>query len=265
MRKAALLLLIAPLVLAACGGGSSSAQVQADPLAYVKHSAQKTAQISSEHMAMTMTVSAAGESFSMKGNGDYVNKPLQSTMDMSMSVMGHDVTFKGVQDGTTLYISSPLFSTKLPAGKTWMKIDMAKLHNSKGIDYSSLMSRSPSQALQQVEAAGSVKSIGVETVDGIEATHYQVTNLDLSKLPQGANLQGLGASMSNATIDVWIGNKDGYVYRETGSFAVSVQGQSAKVTMQIDFSNFGEKVSVTIPPASQAFDASNLANGGLGG
>ena len=44
--------------------------------------------------------------------------------------------------------------------------------------------------MQQLEAAGSVKSVGTETIDGVETTHYHVANLDLSKLPHGAKLDG---------------------------------------------------------------------------
>ena len=262
MKKFALLLLAAPLVLAACGGGSSSS-VKVDPLAYVKHAASRTAAITSEHMTVSATVSAAGQNVSMQGSGDYVNKPLKSTMDMSMTLMGRDITFRGVQDGTVIYVNSPLFASQLPSGKTWMKIDLAKFGSAAGINYSSLMSRSPTQALQQIEAAGSVKTVGSETIDGVQTTHYQITNLDLSKLPQGAKLQALG-NINYGPIDVWIGNKDGYVYRESASFTTSVSGQSASMSMKSDFSKFGEKVNVTVPPASAVFDASSLA-GGLGG
>ena len=262
MKKIALLLLVAPLALAACGGGSSP-HVQADPLAFVKHAASRTAGAFSEHMAMTATVSAAGQSFSMNGAGDYVNKPPRSNISMSMSLMGRHVTFDGVQAGTVMYMRSPLFRKELPAGKTWMKLDMAKFGKSAGINYSSLMSRSPAQALQQIEAAGSVKSVGVETIDGVETTHYQVTNIDITKLLQGAKLQGLG-DVKYGPIDVWVGNKDGYVYRESMSFNYSVSGQSASMSMQTDLSKFGEKVNVKAPPASEVFDATSLASGGLG-
>ena len=264
MKKIALLLLTAPLALAlaACGGGSSP-QVQADPLAYVKHAASKTAGTFSEHMSMTATISAAGQNVSMTGTGDYVNNPPRSNISMSLSLMGHKISVDGVQQGTVIYMSSPLLKKELPTGKTWMKLDLAKYGKSAGINYQSLMSRSPAQALQQVEAAGSVKSIGTETIDGVATTHYQVTNIDISKLPQGAKLQSLG-DVKYGPIDVWVGNKDGYIYRESMSFTYAVSGQSASMSSQLDLSKFGEKVNVKVPPASEVFDATSLASGGLG-
>jgi hypothetical protein len=255
MTKFALLLLVAPLALAlaACGGGTS-AQTQVDPLAYVKHSANKTAGLPSEHMKTTLTVSVAGQDISLNGSGDYTTSPARGAFSMSTSLMGQDVKINAVQDGTTIYMQSPAFSAELPSGKTWMKLDLQKAGAASGLNYSSLMSRSPAQALQQLEAAGSVKNLGTETIDGVETTHYQVTNLDLSKMPQGAKIQALVHPKYGPT-DVWIGNEDGYVHRESTSFTYSVMGQSASMSMQTDLSKFGEKVKVTVPPASAVYEA----------
>ena len=118
MKRFALLAVAAPLVLAACGGGSPAAQVKVDPVAYVKHSAAKTAQASSEHMAMTMTMSVAGHDVSMKGSGDYLNSPPKGTFAFSTSLMGQNVTFNAVEDGTTMYMQSPLITSQLPNGAT---------------------------------------------------------------------------------------------------------------------------------------------------
>lgn len=264
MKRFALLLLALPLALAACGGGSPVAQVHADPLAFVKQSAHKTAALTSEHMTMTVTGSVAGQNISMQGSGDFTNRPLQGAMTISMSMLGQSLQMNAVETGTTMYMQSPMFTSQLPSGKTWMKLDMQKAGSKMGIDYSSLMSQSPTAALAQLGAAGSVKSIGTETIDGVETTHYQVTNLDLSKLPQGAKLEAL-AHPKYGPIDVWIGNKDGYVYRQSGSFTYSVMGQSASMTMRVDLSKFGENVNVTVPPASEVYDATGLASGGMGG
>jgi len=267
MRKLMPLLLLAPLALAACGGSSgvgASPPLKVDPVAYVKHSAKKTATAPSEHMTMTMTMTVAGQKITAKGSGDYINNPPQGTFDMSMSLMGQNMTFNAVEDGTTMYMQSPMLTSKLPAGKTWAKIDLQKANAARGIDTSSLMSQNPAQALQRVEAAGTVKSLGTETIDGVETTHYQVTNIDVSKLPQGSKIQAM-AHPTYGPMDVWIGNSDGYVYRETVSFSYSVMGQKGSADIQVDLSDFGKKVTVTVPPANDVFDATNLSTGGLGG
>lgn len=262
MKKSALVLLAAPLALAACGGGSSGSALKIDPVAYVKHAAHNTAEMPSEHMTLNMAVLVEGQKITVQGSGDYTNRPLRGTLNVSMSVFGRDMKFNAVEDGTTIYMHSPLM-TPLPSGRSWVKIDLQKAVSSKsGIDYSSLMSQSPASALQQLEAAGSVKSLGTETIDGVDTTHYQVTNLDFSKLPQGAKVDAL-AHPKFGPIDAWIGTNDGYVYRESLSVAYSVAGRSASMTMRVDLSKFGEDVNVSIPPASDVLDATSFSSAGF--
>jgi len=281
MKKLALLLLAAPLVFAACGGASSSLQV--DPLAYVKRSAQKTADLPSEQLTMTGSmelpiIGMGPATLKMTGSGDFANASKQGQMTMSVAeVAGQRMVSQRIQmdaviDGATMYVRSPLLGSfmqsplsgsQLENGKSWVKVDLQKAEAANGVDYSSVMSQSPTQALHQLEAAGSVESIGTEMIDGVATTHYQVTNLDLSKLPQGAKIEAL-AHPKYGPIDVWIGNKDGYVYRESFSLSYSAAGKSPSVSMQVDLSKFGEKVNVAIPPASKVFDATSLASGGQG-
>ncbi|MDX6482098.1 MAG: hypothetical protein QOG85_2608 [Gaiellaceae bacterium] len=264
MKKLALVLVVAPLALVACGGGASSTAPKLDPVAYVKHAASKTASMASEHMTVSGNVSVGLMGVKMNGSGDFSNTNKTGQMSVAMTLMGQDVRMNEILTGTTIYMSSPLFSAELPAGKTWMKLDLEKLGQSHGIDYSSLMSQSPTQTLQRLGAAGSVKSVGTETIDGVETTHYQVTNLDISKLPQGSKIESLGLHPKYGPIDVWIGTADGYVHRESMSFTYSMNGQSASMDMTINLSKFGEAVNVKIPPASKTVDGTSLAGGGLG-
>jgi hypothetical protein len=264
MRKHALVLVVAPLALAACGGGSSSMQPKLDPVAYVKHAASKTAAMPSEHMVMSGSVSAGPMAIKMTGSGDFSNTAKQGQMSAAMSLMGRNIRMEEILAGTTIYMQSPMFSSQLPSGKTWMKLDLQKLGQAQGIDFSSLMSQSPAQGLKRLEAAGSVKSLGTETIDGVATTHYQVTNLDISKLPQGTKIEAL-AHPKYGPIDVWIGKSDGYVYRESMSLTYGMSGQSASMSMTVNLSKFGEAVHVAVPPASETVDFTSLANLGAGG
>ena len=264
MKKIALLVLTAPLVLAACGGGSS-AQVKADPVAYVRHAAAKTAGLPSEHMTMQITATVAGTSVTMNGSGDFSNRPAKGTLQMAMSAAGHNISIREVVDGTTAYMSSQLFAPALPSGKTWMKLDMQKVGKSQGINFSQLLSQTPTTSLQRLEASGTVTSVGPETLYGTATTHYRVTNLDLSKLPQASKLLAAAhVSVKYGPIEVWIGNADGYVRQMSFSASASVAGQSVDMSATMTFTKFGEAVNVRIPPANQTFDATSLASGGLG-
>jgi len=230
MRKFPLLLLVAPLALAACGGSS---KVQADPLAYVKQSATKTAALPSEHMVLSGNIAVGANKLTMSGSGDFATATKSGQMSMAVHGTGQTFQIKEVIDGTTVYVTAPM---PLPHGKTWMKLDLQKAGSSIGLNYSSFLSEDPAQALKQLLAAGSVKTVGAETIDGVATTHYQVTNLDISKMAQGEKLNAL-------------------LHPKYGTIA----GQAASMSMRIDLSNFGEKVNVTVPPASDVFDATSIA------
>ena len=265
MRKLALVLVAAPVALAACGGGSSS-QLNVDPVAYVRHAASKTAGLPSEHMAMKITATVAGQSVTINGTGDFSNKPAKGTLHMGMAVAGRNISIDEVVTGTTAYMSSPLFAQALPSGKTWMKIDMQKVGKSAGINYNQLLSQTPSSSLQRLEASGTVTSVGSDTIGGVATTHYRVTNLDLSKIPAAAKLFAAAhVSVKYGPIDVWIGNADGYVRQMAFSASESISGQSVNISATMNFTKFGEAVNLQIPPASETFDATSLANAGLGG
>lgn len=264
MRRG-LLLIALPLALVACGGGAKHAGQgpKLDPVSYVRHAAHKTAAASSEHMTMTAQGGASGVDVSLTGSGDFSNTQRVGTLDATFTASGLTGKIREIMDGTTIYMSSPLFAGSLPSGKKWMKLDLQKVGKSQGIDFSSLMARSPTQAFQQLEAAATVKEIGAETIDGVATTHYRIEHLDLAKLPQGAKLEAL-AHPKYGPIDVWIGNGNGYIYRETLSVTYAVSGQSTTMKMSTSFSRFGESVHVTPPSASETVDGSSLAVGGLG-
>jgi hypothetical protein len=256
MKRVWLLFLAVPLALAACGGHSYQVAPKIDPVAFVRHAAAKTVHTPSEHETMTASMSAAGMQMRMNGGGDFDNARHLGSFDLQLSIAGKTIRMTEVLDGTTIYMHSPQLARNLPQGKTWLRLDFAKLGQSMGLNYSTLMSQDPSHAFARLEAAGQVTTAGQETIDGVPTTHYQVNNLDLAKIPQGTKLEAL-AHPKYGPIDVWIGNKDGYIRRMELSFTYSVRGVSASMSMTMNASNFGEKVHVHVPQASRTFDVTN--------
>lgn len=259
MRRAAIVLILAPLVLAACGSGSKSSQVKLSPAAYVKHAAAKSAQATSEHVDLKGSAAFQGQQLVITGSGDFDNSTHQGSMTAHATVAGLDLQIDEVLDGTNLYMKSPLFAATLPAGKTWLKLDLQKIGNAKGIDFNALLSQNPSQAFTQLQAIGNVTTVGDETIGGAATTHYRVT-VDPSKLPQSAKLR-LPAGAKLPTYDVWIGKDDGYIHRATVTYANGKQ--SATVTS--NFTDFGETVTVNVPPTTQVVDATPKSLKRLGG
>jgi hypothetical protein len=260
MRKTLLALLVLPL--AACGGGSKSSGPPSNmtPLAYVKSAATKTAQTPSEHVTLKGSVTVGATLVTIDGTGGYDNAKKLGSMHADFSAGGLSGTLDEVLNGTTIYLQSPLLTSNLPKGKTWLKLDLQKAAP-KGIDLSALTTQSPPKLLSQLQAVGNVTKVGDETINGSATTHYRA-QLDVAKLPKVAAL----AHATYGPLDIWIGKDDGYVRRLHMAYTIKAANASAQsIVLTVDFSDFGKSVSVSVPPASAAVDGTGQAIPGLGG
>ncbi|HEY5098609.1 MAG TPA: hypothetical protein VII54_00995 [Gaiellaceae bacterium] len=234
MRRLALLLLVLPL--AACGGGSKPAS-SASPLDVVKAAAQKTYAAGSEALALTANVQVSGQAAALSGTGSFDTKSALGSMHLNVKAGPIATTVDEVLSGTAVYLKSPLLVSGLPGGKTWVKLDLAKVHVS-GLDLQSLLAQNPGDQLKQLQALKSATKVGTDQI----GTHYKVQ----------------AATGTIRGYDVWVGN-DGYIHR------VVVAESSPKVSVTIDLSNFGEKVTAAAPPAAQVYESKNGSIPGLGG
>ena len=250
MRRVVLALVVVPLVFAACGGKKSAA-TPSDPLAAVKAAAAKTTAAGSEHLALVASVVTGSQTVSLKGAGDVDTKAHLGSMHATLSTGSINGALDEVSKGTALYVKSDLLAPLLPAGKTWIQLDVAKLAKSQGIS-SSLFSLDPSESLAQLQSLKDVTKVGTEQLAGAATTHYTAA-IDVSKLPAAAKA-------GSGTYDVWVGD-DGYVHR----VRVTIKSKSSNATVTSDLSGYGDKVSVTVPPASQVYDSRGAPIPGLGG
>jgi hypothetical protein len=258
MRRFAVALpfIAVPLAAAACGGGKSAstttASSVADPLVAVKDAARKTVAAGSEHAKLAGRVVASGQAISFTGSGDFDTSRHLGSMTVDVSVAGVDTTVDEVSNGTVIYVKSSLIGAMLPAGKTWVKIDVAKTAAAQSATISSLLSQDPAHALTQLQSLKSVTVVGEARLDGAATTHYR-GRLDLSTLT-GTTMTGTGR------YDVWIGD-DGYVHRVK---AIVAKGGTTS-TVSADLSAFGDDVTVAVPAAGETFDGTNSTIPGLGG
>jgi hypothetical protein len=271
---------VAALGLTALAGCSSSqatgkttggAGADAVLTAYHQTLAAGTAKLS---LYETVSVGGTNQSVSADGSVDFASKDLE--MDMTVPSLGA-ITMRMVSP--YLYLQAPgALQSELPAGKTWLSIDLDTLTQSKlGSSLSELSdsSQQSTQILSYLEAVSSsgITEIGPATVRGVATTEYSAT-IDLSKAvslkdPQArAALQKLEASLHLSTfpIQVWLDDR-GRVAQE--SYQVTVPASSAtasatSVSLTIGFYDFGTPVEVAAPPASQVFDITSqpLAGGG---
>lgn len=269
---------------AGCGSSDDPGSANVDVLA---QAADATAKQKSFRMVSTTEQSLAGQSFKVTTNGDYAGDRGRATLDFgSLSAMlgglpgGADVIAglggkaalkaEMVVDGNTLLVRSPALKTALKKYanqdvQDWASVDIAKLGKTFGIDLGSLLAGSTgsAQPVAYMRAlTGSLEKVGTAQIDGVQTTHYRGT-LDLANIPKdsvppqmansfkqlAAVLKKSGAS-TKSPVEVWVG-KDGLVRREI--ITQKIAGNTSRTT--VNFSQYGEAISIPLPPAAERFDA----------
>jgi hypothetical protein len=185
-----------------------------------------------------------------------------------------------------IYMKMPFLSSKLPEGKSWLKLDIAKAAQAAGINaaqLSSLNQTDPTQFLQYLRASsGNVTATGSETLFGVPTTRYHAT-LQLShvldQLPdaQRAAAKAMLEKLGNAgaiPVDVWV-DAQGRLRRMQMSISAAVPAgtagtaagtsQSFSGAITVDLTSYGRVPPIVAPPSSQVLDASALAGAGLAG
>jgi hypothetical protein len=284
---------VAVLVTGGVAVSGCGASATLDPIA---RAAEVSSQQSGVTLAMSMRFSspalpAGTYAITADGSFDQRARSGEMTMDLSgvpglSSLPGGSGQVRMVFLYPTVYMNMPFLAGKLPAGKTWMKLDLTKAAAAAGVDASSLASLNqsdPTQFLQYLRgSSGGVVSLGGERVNGIHTTHYHAT-LQLAhvldSLPgneqasaKGA-LEKLGAGVGGIPIDVWI-DAQSRVRRMQMSFtalggtAGSAAGAAAgaaglSVSVTIDFKSYGAVAPVVAPPAGEVFDATAASIAGI--
>jgi len=163
-----------------------------------------------------------------------------------------------VVDGSTLYVRGGVVGVLTGDGTGWVSLP-AMDGQAMGMG---LSADAASEVVAMLGDAGDVTELGVEVVDGVDATHLRV-DVDekeiARRLPVGGGAVEVGDLV--ATVDVWIGS-DGIVRRmvvEAGDGAGAPQ-----FVLRLDLRDLGDPVEVVVPDAANvtAFDAATF--GGLG-
>ncbi len=227
MRRALLALLVLPLALAACTGTEARVARQLAPKASVQQAAQKTVDATSEHITLSAGVLRGSVTGRVTGSGDFDNANRRGSFHLELPRLGE---VDAVVDGTSAYLKAPFLAAFLPAGKTWLEL------NGKASGFG-VVPQNPEQALARLKKLASVREVGDETIGGVNMTHYHGTG-----------------RLGSGNFDVWIGKDDGYVHR----IAAAVRSRTGSGNGVLSFSDFGEPVSVDVPPASDTADGTNL-------
>jgi outer membrane lipoprotein-sorting protein len=260
LMRRILAIAVLALLAAGCGGSGGASASPAD----IAQAAKKTA--SSGSFEADFGISATG--LSGKGSGVFnTGKHSSGQLNMTVTASGRQLPVDTVVTGDVFYMRSPAFAQSLSQGKQWIKVDLAKLAQQRGVDLGGLLNASPTptNALAYLAGTETVQKVGTETVGGVETTHYKVS-VDIQRAADKAtgsartSLESVIAQtgLKKLPLDVWV-DGNGYIrkviYEEHAS-----RRQAAKVTMELH--DFAGHTAIAPPPADSVVDLTKLGAGG---
>ncbi|MFH8403293.1 hypothetical protein ACH4FX_00785 [Streptomyces sp. NPDC018019] len=247
----------------AAGGGSPvQAAVAALRTASEKTGAEKSAKVETTARTGKMTQS-------MKGEMDWSQGMRMKVETTGQGGLGGGKPMKSIYTPEAAYLQLGI------GGKPWMKYDynaMAKQNPTFALLKDQMQNNNPSRAVGLVMATGKAKKVGTEDVRGVKATHYsatfdvaELTRMQASKDFSEKDMKALEEALKksgtkNETIDLWIGPDDLIVKK-----VEKAENTMGGTENTVYYSDYGAKVDVQEPPASQVTDASKPGAGASGG
>jgi hypothetical protein len=204
--------------------------------------------------------SAAGQSFTLSGNGaiDFTQNDMQ--MSLTVSNGSQQVTEQAVYLNKVIYLNLGNAVSQIIPGKSWLSLDLSQLSQdgaAQSLGSGSSLGNDPAAALQALAQDGNkATDLGSSTIDGVTVEGYAV-HLDAATLKAEIAKENLPSWMQDAVASVSNPNVDYKVYvdasgrlvRMTTDTSETVSGLSVNEGFSMDFSNYGASVNVSAPPA----------------
>ncbi|MDH2427087.1 LppX_LprAFG lipoprotein [Sphaerisporangium sp. TRM90804] len=263
------------IAISACG---QTAERPAESLGAVQLSAAESLQQSVENtqevnsytaqIALDFTDPKQGAG-TVKGTMVYHQKP-QVASDITLdqiSAGGQNVPggVRVILLGKTAYVKVEMLSKLIGNGKPWIKLDLAQMGQKAGVSVDQFLAQAQQVDLQSsvkmLTTSKDVKSVGSETVGGVETTHYKGTFAVADAVKQltpemQQKLQGQLANVKDMNFNAWI-DAQGLPRK------VEMDGAAAEGTYKLttQFTSFNDAAEVTAPAADQVGELpANLGN-----
>lgn len=286
------------LLLVGCGGGREDAVSTANPisLGQLTEAASTSADATSGRVAFSVEMSFPGadDPFALSGEGafDAGSDRSQLSVDLSSfaqllgglfgALAGPDAPdfddpdawkIDVVQDGDVAYVRFPAMAAELPDGKSWVRGDHDGL-GAKGVELGELEQFTKTDPREMLDflrgVSGEIEVVGTEELRGTETTHHRATidPADYEKLAPEEQREQLGAlvdeivgasGIGKIPVDVWL-DASGMVRKVVMSFSATPPGstETAESSVSFELWDYGEPVTIELPPASEIVDASAL-------
>ncbi|SEH00278.1 Protein of unknown function [Nonomuraea solani] len=252
----------AALVVAAvagCGSNAQPIQVNLAASEVLAQAAQKTAEVTSYTVDAVVNVTHPQEgNGKVQGRMLYQSKPQLSvdlTLD-SLDMGGQSLPggMRAVLQGDTVYVKVEALKDLLGATKSWIKVSLSEMGGG---------SAEVNQYLSQIQqfdlgnmtklvtASQDVKSVGTESVNGEDSTHYSGTfpvDVAVQQLPADKQEQAKAglAELKDVKFDIWVA-ADGLPRK----LALNGSKEGATLDATLFFKGYNEAVNIQAPPADQ--------------
>jgi hypothetical protein len=289
MKKRLASLGLVIVVLSGCANAApEKAATPADSLSALLDAMQKTNDAGSARMAIDLTFASPQQTVHVTGDVEYTMDPADPSslrervvLDIpSLGMMPGGKVEIIIGKGPIIYVRAPMFASFIPASTPWIKLDPAALPASHDGLGAATAAANPAAILAAIKDALTVEEVGVETVDGSNATHYRAT-VDIVKLlplvadvvdeqPTDAEMQETKDQLAKLglqtlPVELWV-DGDGLLKQvrlAPDLSKVDADHPGTTFSLTLTFSDIGEDISIDVPPASQVTDLSDLMASGL--
>lgn len=142
--------------------------------------------------------------------------------------------------------------------KPWVEVPLDGTANSAiGSTVNLATEMDPTHMIDEIESAGTISQVSQEQIDGIPTTHYAIT-VDVAKLARTmtdnpSEEQALTrVNVPTVPFDLWVDVANLPIRIVSTMFlAATSTAKPEQVTMTTNYSQWGEQVSITAPPAAQ--------------
>lgn len=133
-----------------------------------------------------------------------------------------------------------------PTKHTWVQGSAASMSKSfEGLFPDKLLAGLP-ELLNEFPATAEPKTVGTETINGTETTHYTSTISNYTSSD--------GSIIEQSTLDLWIAKQDGYPARLTMTLSgMSKDKQKETFDVRLEINNANGNIQIEPPPADQIF------------
>ncbi|MGI5284237.1 LppX_LprAFG lipoprotein [Nonomuraea polychroma] len=242
---------------AGCGTAAQPIQVNLAASEVLAQAAQKTAEVSSYTVDAVVNATHPQQGDGrVQGRMLYQKQPLAVDLTLDTVDMGGQSLPGGVRavlQGDAVYVKVEALKDLVGSTKPWIKVSLAEMGDSAQVNQylAQIQQFDLANVTKLATASQDVKSVGNESVNGEDTTHYSGSfpvDAAVQLLPAEEQQQARTnlAELKDVKFDIWVA-ADGLPRK----LALNGQKEGATLDATLFFKDFNKPVTIETPPADQ--------------